>query len=247
MDKRYWDNVAADYDDQIHDSFANDHAGIIKRRIQKYAKSAHIACDFGCGIGKYLPMLSKRFKFVYAIDLSQKLLDLAEQNCGQHNNIRYIQSNLSNTKLRIRKSHFAVCANVLIADDRKARTGILKNINRHLVTGGHLLLLVPSTESALYADQRLVEWYRREGATESEARAERIRVGPTLLDGIIKIQGVPTKHYLREEAAVTLANAGFEMVSADKVEYGWHTEFDSPPRWMREPYPWDWLIVARAR
>jgi hypothetical protein len=30
-----------------------------------------------------------------------------------------------------------------------------------------------------------------------------------------------------------------------KLEYGWKTEFSHPPRWMKAPFPWDWLVTAR--
>ena len=32
-----------------------------------------------------------------------------------------------------------------------------------------------------------------------------------------------------------------------KIAYPWTTEFAEPPRWMREPYPWDWLVEAVRR
>ncbi len=33
----------------------------------------------------------------------------------------------------------------------------------------------------------------------------------------------------------------------DKVEYDWSTEFADPPKWMRDPLPWDWLFVVERR
>ena len=63
----------------------------------------------------------------------------------------------------------------------------------------------------------------------------------------MRIEGVPTKHYLREEAIVFLEEEGFQVVSVDKIEYAWNTEFDDPPRWMGSPGPWDWLLIARRR
>ena len=59
------------------------------------------------------------------------------------------------------------------------------------------------------------------------------------------IDGVPTKHWLREELQVALRAAGFVVESVDKVEYGWDTEFPDPPRWMKDPWPWDWAVAAR--
>ena len=65
--------------------------------------------------------------------------------------------------------------------------------------------------------------------------------------GMVDINGVATKHYLKEELIVLLKDLRFDIASIEKVEYDWSTEFDQPPRWMKEPYPWDWLILAKKR
>ena len=59
------------------------------------------------------------------------------------------------------------------------------------------------------------------------------------------IDGVPTKHFLREELEAALDARGFKVEAIEKLEYGWNTEFEAPPRWMKEPYPWDWFVTAR--
>jgi hypothetical protein len=130
----------------------------------------------------------------------------------------------------------------------KMRTGILKRLAGMLKPGGGLMLLVPSLESSLYAHARRLEWLKR---------ASKARVPPSttltgsggrdILKGVLGIDGVPTKHWLREELTVALAALGFEEIAVDKVEYGWNTEFHKPPRWMKEPYPWDLLAVGRRK
>jgi hypothetical protein len=66
-----------------------------------------------------------------------------------------------------------------------------------------------------------------------------------LLQSLVRIEGVPTKHYLCEEATVFLENGGFRVASVDKVECRWDTEFEDPPAWMGRPGPWDWLLIAK--
>ncbi len=65
--------------------------------------------------------------------------------------------------------------------------------------------------------------------------------------GILPIDGVATKHFLREELHVLLAGHKLEMQEALKIEYTWDTECEDPPSWMRAPYPWDWLVVAKRK
>lgn len=59
------------------------------------------------------------------------------------------------------------------------------------------------------------------------------------------IDGVPTKHFLKEELNVLLAQKQMTVLEVKKLEYPWDTEFEHPPKWMKAPFPWDWLILAR--
>jgi hypothetical protein len=106
-------------------------------------------------------------------------------------------------------------------------------------------------ESSLLVDLRFVQWKRREGASFPGAvRAVYPRDPATdnkARQGILKIDGVATKHYLQEELCFLLKDAGLDVKETLKIEYGWDTEFNRPPRWMQAPYPWDWLILARRR
>jgi hypothetical protein len=65
-----------------------------------------------------------------------------------------------------------------------------------------------------------------------------------LRQGVLDADGVPTKHFLREELTAALQSRGFRILQVEKLEYAWTTEFDSPPDWMQSPYPWDWLVLA---
>jgi hypothetical protein len=40
-----------------------------------------------------------------------------------------------------------------------------------------------------------------------------------------------------------------DLLDILKVEYDWKTEMedDRVPDWMSEPFPWDWLVIAKAR
>jgi hypothetical protein len=133
---------------------------------------------------------------------------------------------------------------VLIMPSEKMRAGILKGLSGMLKKGGGLLLLVPSLESSLYAHERRAEWLRR-SPRKRVAVATSLPPGKGVLRGLLSIDGVPTKHWLREELDVALRASGFRDVTVEKVEYDWGTEFADPPRWMKDPYPWDWAAAAR--
>ena len=88
----------------------------------------------------------------------------------------------------------------------------------------------------------------REGLDYDEAKREGLaktsRSRSALANGIVSLDGVQTKHHLREELEVVLREVGFKPLEITKVEYSWNTEFNDAPRWMREPYPWDWMALA---
>jgi hypothetical protein len=122
-------------------------------------------------------------------------------------------------------------------------------IANHLRGGAYFVLVVPSVESALLTDFRLIEWNVRDGVRASAAgRAgfgDYKQNNCRMHEGVIAKGDVLTKHYLKEELVAILEKRRLEVVEIAKIEYSWKTEFESPPGWMKGPYPWDWLFVAR--
>jgi hypothetical protein len=64
---------------------------------------------------------------------------------------------------------------------------------------------------------------------------------------VLNLDGWLEKHYLKEELLVALKDVGFEVDHLEKVEYSWSAMFDNPPRWMKDPHPWDWLATCRKK
>jgi SAM-dependent methyltransferase len=247
MRREYWERVGDRYEKEIFASSLADTRGVIRRRLDELADPRAVAADFGCGVGHYLPLLAKRFRVVHGIDFAEALLDQARERTRALDNVAIHRANLASGRAKLSLSNLkvAVCANVLISEDAGLRRGILRTIHRTLKPGGQLLLLVPSLESVLFSNQRLVEWNRRLGWSDADAVATGTLPARDVVRGLVRIDNVPTKHYLREEATVLLEEAGFTVSSSDKVEYRWDTEFETPPKWMKSPGPWDWLFVAK--
>ena len=141
--------------------------------------------------------------------------------------------------------------NVLLSPDEGVRQAILRNCRRVLAPGGELLLIVPSLESALWVNDRLVAWNRRAGLRGAHALRGGIGSDPAsarnLLAGIVDQGGARTKHYLQEELLESLRRLGLEPETVDRIEYSWSDYFDAPPGWLGETGPWDWLVRAVRR
>lgn len=252
MDEKYWDKVAADYNGEIFSVFEQDRSGVIRSHIERLGSPELVAGDFGCGVGKFLGVLAENFGRVHAIDLSQELLEQAREKWVGLENVAYAKKDLSSGRVKLEKVDFALSVNVAIMASRRIRMGIIRTIARHLRKSAHLLMVVPSVESALLADVRLLDWNIRSGMGYERAVAESLGDADidqerSIRQGAVDIDGVPTKHYLREELDVIFAEEPLDIVSVEKVEYSWDTEFAEPPKWMKEPYPWDWAVLLRKK
>ena len=163
--------------------------------------------------------------------------------------MRILQQDLAESKPPFCRADVGLLMQVLIMPDPQLREGILSTVHKNLRPGAHLVAVVPSLEVTLLTYQRIGQWFRRDGSSFSEAAKEMRDSAQhevvSLVEGIVKISDTPTKHFLREEVLMTFGDARFEIVQLDKIEYSWEADFEEPPTWMQDPYPWDWLVVAR--
>lgn len=247
MDQRaHWNAIANVYRDEIFDVFKNDKNGILKKYFQKYRNAKHTAFDFGCGIGKAFSYLAPYFKKVIAMDISDRCL--AEARNLDYKNLVFQQADLADSHISLPRAHFVFCCNVIMLPDTEKNLCMFHNIKRSLKRGGNAVIVIPSLESYLFSAWRLIDWYKQEGTPPFEIDKDELSgfLGniTDILQGIVTINGVPTKHYTAPELQVILPRAGLRIIRMEKVEYSWDTEFNNPPTWMKEPYPWDWLVIC---
>lgn len=248
MDQRtHWNTIAPVYRDEIFDVFANDRKGVLKKYFRKYRNAKHTAFDFGCGIGKAFPHLAPYFKQVIAMDISDRCL--AEARNMEYNNLVFQRADLSDENIVLPRAHFVFCCNVIMLADPEKNLSMFRNIKRSLKRGGTAVIVIPSLESYLFSAWRLIDWYRQEGISPQEINPEELSGFQgnitDILQGIVTINDVTTKHYTAPELQIILPRAGLKINKLERVVYSWDTEFSNPPSWMKEPYPWDWLVECR--
>src|SRR4051794_26495400 len=132
MNQTYWDRLASNYTDEVHDNLGADRLGVITHWLDQMASSRKSAVDFGCGIGHYLRDLSGRFRTVAALDHSDALLERARASHGELENITYRQADLSKPLKPWKAADIGVCMNVLIAPDHQLRTAMVRTIHHAL-------------------------------------------------------------------------------------------------------------------
>lgn len=246
-EEKHWDKIGSGYDDLIFDVFKSDRNKILPKFFKKHTNKNGIAIDFGCGTGKSFQYISPLFKEILAVDISNELLVQAKKR--PFRNIQFKQLDLTKNKLTLPKADFAFCCNVAMLPEIEKTHAIIRNIQKSLKPGGTAVLVLPSLDSVLYASWRLIEVYKKEGIEIDDipdSEFDYFKASKRkLVEGIIHIDNVPTKHFMRSELDVVFRDAGFKLTAVEKVEYDWNTELGSPPKWLKDPYPWDWLVECK--
>ena len=246
-EEAHWDKIAPGYDDEIFDVFRSDKNKLLPTFFKKHGNKNHQAIDFGCGTGKAFPFLSPAFANVMAIDISAECLATARGR--KFSNIKFQQADLTKRNLKFPAADFLFCCNVVMLPEIEKNRDMFKNIHKALKPGGHAVVVVPSMESIFYSSWRLLEWYRKEGTKPELVPDSELAYFSAskrrLVDGIMHIDRVATKHYTEPELQVVVSECGLTVTAIERLNYEWNTEFPSPPAWMKAPYPWDWLIECK--
>ena len=246
MDREYWEKIAPGYSEEIFDVLQNDLKGIISSAIKKTSSTSKTAMDAGCAVGKWLPLLSPLFKKVIATDISAKNLVIAKKLHPRLANVEYQRLDLSRNGIKLPKTDVVVCINAILTDLLKKRKAFFHNISRCLNKNGYLILVVPSLESWLMTRIIQNQWkIDRNLFNEKLTGKEAIKRYKNIQQGNAEIDSVATKHYLRDELSLLLAKEGLSAHYFKKIEYNWKTEFRKPPAWLKEPRPWDWMVLAQ--
>jgi 2-polyprenyl-3-methyl-5-hydroxy-6-metoxy-1,4-benzoquinol methylase len=246
MDRSYWEKIAPSYNEEIFDVLHHDKSGVIVSTIKGYRSKNKSVIDIGCAVGKWIPVLSPLFKKVIAVDISKKNIELAKKNCTNFKNVEYGRVDMTNPRLQVGSCDFAICINAILTGTLKKRIIFFHSLAKCLKKGGWLILVVPSLESFLYTSIIRERWKVDKGTEEKNISPKKaLQKLKNFKQGNADIDGVPTKHYLKEELILLLAREGFQIETIKKVEYNWKTEFNRPPRWLHKPYPWDWMVVAK--
>ena len=243
MDEQAWDDVAATFEEDIFSVPKHDRKQKILQCVQRHAGKKRTAADIGCGIGRTVPMLAEHFASVFATDLSSECLTVAENKNARYHNVEYLHADLAKP-LPFPPVDFALCINVLLIASRAKRQAMMDNICAVVKPGGHLLLVTPSLESALYASHRLVQLNELKGMKPAVAQRKAARDTTKLDMGIVVVNGAPTKHHLKEELADLLTQHGMKVLELQKIEYPWAYVLEDAPADMPAPMPWNWMAVA---
>jgi 2-polyprenyl-3-methyl-5-hydroxy-6-metoxy-1,4-benzoquinol methylase len=248
MKRSYWERIAAIYGEEIFDVLRNDKKALIRSVIRSHASKTKTVVDIGCAIGKWLPVLAPAFKKVYAVDISANNLEIAKRLYPQYKNVEYIRADMSGKNTNVPPCDFAICINAILTPSLKDRTIFFRSLKAIVKKRGRIVITIPSLESwlltSILQQQFRIDTSLFPPVTNAK---EGLRKWNNIRQGNADIDQVPHKHYLKEELQLLLQREGFIAEDFQKIEYGWDTEFIKAPGWLKEPRPWDWMVVARRK
>ena len=152
---------------------------------------------------------------------------------------------MSDPKAKMPLCDAGICINAILTDSLKKRNVFFTNLKKCIKKNGYLILVIPSLESSMLTSIIRQRWDPDKDANGIIRKNKSGFQLKNMLQGNAEIDSVPTKHYLKEELQLLLANEGFKTEDFQKIEYDWNTEFLKPPKWLTEPKPWDWMVMAR--
>lgn len=235
----HWDRIAPRWGEEVFNTLLCAKNPVVKAELAAAARTASSIADFGCGVGTYLPLLSRLFESVHGFDQSPECVRLAREKMRGHENVKV---DVAHRATRDTRSRFdaILAVNVAIHPSKREWHQVLRSMYMKLKPGGRFLLVVPSMESA-----DLVSEASR--SDEEEDLAPSNLVGARKRPGIVRFGGVPTRHFRDAELREVLARLGLVNIRFRRVEYSWASHGVRPPAELKSTHPWDWLIVARKR
>lgn len=246
-EQKHWNRIAGQYNQQIFDVFASDRNKVLSVYFKKHSDKKGLAIDFGCGNGKAFRFLSPRFRKVIGCDISENLLKDAAKHGFE--NVELLHRDLALADTGLPKADFLFSCNVIMLPDAAMNLQMFHNVAASLKRNGAAVLVVPSTESMMYTSWMLTELYRQEGVRYPDIDADEFGYfqgkRQEIASGVFYIDGVPTRHYTGPELHVIARQAGLKITALKKVKYNWDSEIADPPKDMKGPYPWDWLVECR--
>lgn len=245
MQPKEWDKVAKRYFEALDSPFAKNVINPIYKYLDKIkGKKQMTVIDLGCGVGNFLPYLSKRFKKVIAVDFSPKMLDLAKKKCSKLKNIEFVQQDITDMKEFHNKADVVVAVNSILMPSLEKNKKAFQEAFNVLKKPGYFLAVFPSINSDLYRAILTFEREFEETGNEKQAIKDTHTIISSkdydFLTGIYENEG-KQKHFYEFEVEYKLKRLGFENVKGDKVLYPWSM---APEKFPGQPKLWDMFFYG---
>jgi 2-polyprenyl-3-methyl-5-hydroxy-6-metoxy-1,4-benzoquinol methylase len=231
MSRRSWNRIAKDFEVAVCDvtrSSGQQIAELVRRTQPSRDKTL---IDAGCGIGSFTQQFGKRFGRVLAFDFAAKMVSRARKQCAAVPNVSWSTMGLEDAATKLGPvGDLIACLNVITSTDAKLRARQWWSLAGLATPGGHVLVVVPSLESA----RRVAKYAEEDNLVhQSDFKA-----------GIVYRGEYQQKHYTRDELRETLESEGLRSLSLKRIHRPWSDDGVDDPG---HAPPWSWVALARKR
>lgn len=223
MSQRAWNLLAAEFEEAVCDITATS-GDCLKVLVDRTSPSQRkTLVDAGCGIGTFAERFGPRFGKIVAFDFAAAMVKRARQRCTELDHAIWQAMPLEDAGERLGPiAHLAVCLNVITSPDPKLRARQWRSLAALVRPGGHLLVVVPSLESARYVAELEGELTNND-------------------DDLIRRTDTRQKHYSRGEVRSSVTGEALKVLALRRIHYPW-TEEGSDLSAAKSP--WDWVCLA---
>ncbi len=250
MDEKEWDEYAENYHDYIISPFVEEVRNPIFKDLENIKNSSDmVVADLGTGRGDCLPHLAEKFRKVYAIDFSERMLAKAKEKNRKHKNIIFRKADLRNlTELGLNLD-VAIAVNSILHPYSADVDKSLLEVYNSLKAQGIFIGIFPAMEAVIYNGMLIYEREMEKTNDEKTAlrNAKRImeRKKYNFITSVYEDGTERQKFYYRFELKKRLGEAGFKNIKIKKVLYPWgkctgdHVDFEGKPEM------WDWYVLGK--
>lgn len=228
MSQHGWNRLAAEFESSVCDITATSGAAIARLVALAKPSKRQTLVDCGCGIGTFVERFGRRFGKIIAFDFAAAMVKRARKRCRHFSHAQWQTMPLEKAGDNLGSiANLAVCLNVITSPNARLRKRQWTSLAKVVKPGGHMLVVVPSLESARYVAEQDEEAFH--GSVESESE-------------MVRRNDTRQKHYTRSELRRIVTDLGFEIVTLRRISYPWEDdgmEFSMPKS------PWDWACLAR--
>ena len=248
MKPKKWDKISENYHDIIISPFQKGVKNPLFNKIERIGGTKDkTVMDAGCGTGELLGVLSSKFKKVYAIDFSSKMIEKAKES-NKEDNIEFSIEDLRNLSKFENTCDVIISVNSILGPKVKDTNLALRSIYTTLKENGIFFGIFPSMESIIYHGflifEKNLEIEKDEEKALTKAKKIMERNKYDLIKGTYTDDDGEQKFYYRFELKLRMKETGFRDIKISKVLYPWGKatgDFDDFPG---KPKMWDWFVTA---